>query len=142
MKTLTALTVPILSLSPAHAAKLRSLRDVPQIHAWQDAYGVCVYSTDEPKVAKACPAFDRLKKKMEAKGYCMVGHAEVGRASKDKKHCYTITNLPDPEQWNLTLERLASRPSEIVDNNPTEEAIGMPLSKVVPHCIKLHERNP
>ena len=102
MKTLTALTVLILSLSPA--AKLRSLRDVPQIHAWQDAYGVCVYSTDEPKVAKACPAFDRLKKKMEAKGYCMVGHAEVGRASKDKKHCYTITNLPDPEQWNLTLD--------------------------------------
>ena len=62
MKTLilaTALAVATFT-APAHGAALRSPKDIPDIIRWADLYGTCVYSTDEARVAKACPAFDAL----------------------------------------------------------------------------------
>jgi hypothetical protein len=44
----------------------------------------------EEETAKICAAADVVKEKLKAKGYCVYGHGEVGRSSKDKKHCYYL----------------------------------------------------
>src|SRR5436190_24389921 len=48
---------------------------------------------------KACKAEERAIKKLDAQGYCFVGHGMIGQAgkwmSKDRKHCYYLKEKRD-----------------------------------------------
>jgi hypothetical protein len=91
MKTLLlASALAALAFTPAHGAALKSRADIPELIKWEDTYSVCVSSGDVTERAKACRTLERLDKKMEAKGYQLVGHGLATVRSKDGEHNYRI----------------------------------------------------
>jgi len=78
---------PIAMLALATTAAHASSADITR---WENLNEKCVYSiklSDEEREL-LCATADRLREKLLAQGYCTYGHGEVGRSSRDKKHCY------------------------------------------------------
>ena len=71
-------TMALLLATPALAATAHP-RDRAMIHQYQDAYGTCYYTL---KPGNACDTTSKLAEKLEARGYCLVGKAGVGRPGK------------------------------------------------------------
>ena len=76
---------------------------VKTVDEYGKLFGKCFYGTvdmqeDDNGVPQApvCKAMDRLGKRLQANGYCLVGRAIVGRPGKrmkeypDARHCYEI----------------------------------------------------
>ena len=82
MRSTTIAAVLLVLATPAFAV------DRAAILKFEDLNGQCVYGKGE---AKTCAAAEKLGKKLKAGGYCIYGHGVVGRASRDGKHCYTIS---------------------------------------------------
>jgi hypothetical protein len=49
----------------------------------------------ETEQDKACKALERAIKKLNAQGYCFIGHGVITRSSKDKKHCFYLKKKKD-----------------------------------------------
>ena len=73
------------------------------IDNWVTLHHQCAYGPpdqSEKETDKICAAADVVEKRLKAWGYCLLyegldvgqigGHGEVGRSSKDKKHCYYL----------------------------------------------------
>jgi hypothetical protein len=95
MKTLIAAALLLALTSSAHASKLRESdrKWVPTVNIFvREAYG-CLrgWDEDEPRKEAACKTMDKLMDKLYDHGYCYQGMGGIGRPSKDRKHCYTIS---------------------------------------------------
>jgi hypothetical protein len=86
---LTGTVACALMTTTASAAVIAEKDKKDALHL-EELHGQCVYgkAEDHPDTIKACAAADKLKKKLDARGYCFYGHGTVGRFSKNKKHCY------------------------------------------------------
>ena len=93
MKSLIAAAMLLALTFPAHAAKADP-KDFSLIDKWRDNFWVCRNTVED----KACAEEKRLQKKLNAKWYCTYGRGNVGRLSRDHKHCYEIDNyIPSVE---------------------------------------------
>jgi hypothetical protein len=68
---------------------------LPTMRQWTKLHGMCGgaddYSDKLNPIVKACIAAEKLGKKLKANGYCLYGHGEVVRCSRDGKHIYPIS---------------------------------------------------
>ena len=124
MKTLITVTTLLALTTPAFAAKAKP-QDFPDIRKWEDLDFQCyrgVFPDDDADIRvtkeeydksareKVCIAAEALGKKLVARGYCLYGKGNVGKAGRKyfypgidsagtnsgwTRHCYTITNVPE-----------------------------------------------
>ena len=84
----TCLAAKALKKKLTYAAKANP-RDFSDIRKWKDLNEECTYGKP---TQEGCDAAEALGKKLVARGYCLYGHGDVGKASGE--HCYLITNWP------------------------------------------------
>jgi len=106
--------------APVQASEFRSSdrRWVKTVDEYGELFGKCFFGTPDMQEdgngvpqAPVCKAMDKLEKKLQANGYCLVGRAIVGRPSKDRKHCYTIdwpaltvpAHAAPAQKWFMTV---------------------------------------
>ena len=112
-KLLIATALSFTAATPIMAATAAK-RDIPAIKKLVVLHGICVYGDPEQHDEKrVCAAADRLEKKLNARGYCLYGHGEVG-----SDVCHRVRAIaPNPPPRTSQRQRVGR--SEILPNNPT-----------------------
>ncbi len=87
------IALSLLVATPAFAAYKPTVVQRKDIAALQYAFGSCGGRTNPDKleedlsVRRACALSGKLQDKLIAQGFCFYKRLEVGRLSKDRKHC-------------------------------------------------------
>jgi hypothetical protein len=97
MKTLIATSLLLALIVPAHTAEFRESdrKNMPLMDKLGDAAAFCLRGNyADERHGKACEEMQRLRNKLEARGYCYIAMGTVGRPGG--KHCYEI-DFPQAE---------------------------------------------